>query len=35
MVIDPVCGMKISPKTAYAHRHSKGKDYYFCSETCQ
>lgn len=31
---DPVCGMRLSPKTAsYAKKHDK-KDYYFCAAGC-
>jgi len=31
---DPVCGMRLSPKTAsYAHKH-KRREYYFCAEGC-
>ena len=32
---DPVCGMRLSPKTAsYATKH-KGHDYYFCAAGCK
>lgn len=30
-VSDPVCGMKVDPKTAAAKAEYKGKTYYFCS----
>jgi DNA-binding transcriptional ArsR family regulator/YHS domain-containing protein len=31
---DPVCKMRVSPKTAsYAHKH-KDEDYYFCASGC-
>jgi len=31
---DPVCGMRVSPKTAsYANKH-KGQEYYFCAAGC-
>jgi ArsR family transcriptional regulator, virulence genes transcriptional regulator len=34
LAIDPVCGMRLSPKTAsYAHK-IKGISYYFCAEGC-
>ncbi len=34
LVIDPVCGMRVSPKTAgFALKH-KGKTYYFCASGC-
>lgn len=34
IVSDPVCGMRLSPKTAaYAHKH-KNKNYYFCATGC-
>jgi P-type Cu+ transporter len=33
-VKDPVCGMRVDPKTAtYAHRHAD-RDYYFCGAGC-
>ncbi len=34
MVKDPVCGMEIEPKSAFAVREHVGKTYYFCSENC-
>src|SRR3989344_1912171 len=34
LVIDPVCGMRLSPKTAaFAHQHN-GANHYFCAEGC-
>jgi YHS domain-containing protein/DNA-binding transcriptional ArsR family regulator len=34
LAIDPICGMRLSPKTAgYAFQH-KGKTYYFCASGC-
>ena len=33
-VLDPVCGMTISPDNAVGHVDHKGKTYYFCSESC-
>jgi ArsR family transcriptional regulator len=31
---DPVCNMRVSPKTAsFAHKH-KGQEYYFCASGC-
>lgn len=34
LVADPVCGMRLSPKTAaFAHQHN-GENYYFCAEGC-
>lgn len=33
-VLDPVCGMRVSPKTAgFIHQHD-GKHYYFCASGC-
>ena len=34
MVKDPVCGMIIEPKTAFATREHGGKTFYFCSQDC-
>ncbi len=31
---DPVCKMRVSPKTAGFHHHYQGKDYYFCASGC-
>jgi ArsR family transcriptional regulator len=34
LTIDPVCGMRLSPKTAaFAHKH-QGESYYFCAAGC-
>ncbi|HEU4891619.1 MAG TPA: heavy metal translocating P-type ATPase [Vicinamibacterales bacterium] len=33
-VLDPVCGMTISPEDAVGHVDHKGQTYYFCSEGC-
>ena len=33
-VLDPVCGMTISPADAVGHVEHKGQTYYFCSEQC-
>jgi len=34
MVKDPVCGMEIDPKTAFATREHSGRTFYFCSKSC-
>ncbi len=34
MVKDPVCGMTIDPKTAFATREHAGQTFYFCSKEC-
>jgi ArsR family transcriptional regulator, virulence genes transcriptional regulator len=34
VVHDPVCQMRVSPKTAGFHHHHRGKDYYFCASGC-
>lgn len=34
LVIDPVCGMSVDPKTAAATREHDGADFYFCSTGC-
>ncbi len=31
---DPVCGMRVSPKTAGFHTDHDGKDFYFCASGC-
>jgi Cu+-exporting ATPase len=31
---DPVCGMEIDPKTAFATREHMGQTFYFCSKNC-
>jgi len=33
-VLDPVCGMTISPDDAVGHVEHKGHTYYFCSQSC-
>ena len=33
-VLDPVCGMTISPDDAVGHVDHKGGTYYFCSQSC-
>ena len=33
-VLDPVCGMTISPDDAVGHLDYKGETYYFCSQSC-
>jgi len=34
LTIDPVCGMRLSPRTAaFAHKH-KDESYYFCAAGC-
>jgi P-type Cu+ transporter len=33
-VVDPVCGMTISPADAVGHVDHAGKTYYFCNERC-
>lgn len=34
-VTDPVCGMRIDPKTAAGSSEYKGQRYYFCSASCK
>ncbi len=34
LVHDPVCQMRVSPKTAGETSHYKGEDYYFCASGC-
>jgi len=34
MVKDPVCGMEIEAKDAFASRESMGQTFYFCSQAC-
>ena len=35
LVKDPICGMRVSPKTAaYAYKDKKGEIHYFCAEGC-
>jgi Cu+-exporting ATPase len=33
-VVDPVCGMTISPEDAVGHVTHDGRTYYFCNESC-
>jgi Cu+-exporting ATPase len=33
-VLDPVCGMTISPDDAVGHVEHQGQTYYFCSQSC-
>jgi P-type Cu+ transporter len=33
-VLDPVCGMTISPDDAVGHLEHEGRTYYFCNESC-
>ena len=33
-VLDPVCGMTISPDDAVGHVEHSGQTYYFCSQSC-
>jgi P-type Cu+ transporter len=33
-VLDPVCGMTISPDDAVGHIQHKARTYYFCSQSC-
>jgi len=33
-VLDPVCGMTISPDDAVGHIDYNGQTYYFCSQSC-
>jgi YHS domain-containing protein len=35
MVVDPVCGMEIDPKTAAGMSEYQGQTYYFCSPGCK
>jgi len=35
LVIDPVCGMKIDPSTAYSKVEYMGRTVYFCSKMCE
>jgi Cu2+-exporting ATPase len=34
IVKDPVCGMEITPETAYSQTEHQGQIYYFCSQKC-
>ena len=33
-VLDPVCGMTITPESAVGHVEHQGETYYFCNESC-
>src|SRR5436309_2890558 len=33
-VLDPVCGMTISPEDAVGHVKREGHTYYFCNDSC-
>jgi xanthine dehydrogenase accessory factor len=33
--LDPICGMTVDIKTARAHSHHAGRDYYFCCPGCK
>jgi YHS domain-containing protein len=35
MVVDPICGMEIDPKTAAGTSEYQGQTYYFCSLGCK
>jgi Cu+-exporting ATPase len=35
IMVDPVCGMKVSPETARLVSDYHGMAYYFCAEACQ
>jgi YHS domain-containing protein len=35
MAIDPICKMKVDPKTAAYKSEYKGQTYYFCSPGCK
>jgi uncharacterized protein len=32
--VDPICGMRVNPATAAAHRRRDGRAYYFCGMGC-
>jgi len=32
---DPVCGMRVDPKTAAGKSEYQGKTYYFCAAACK
>jgi len=34
LVTDPICKMRLSPKTASFHLNHQGKDHYFCASGC-
>ena len=33
-VVDPVCGMTITPEDSVGHVEHQGQTYYFCNESC-
>ena len=33
-VVDPVCGMTITPEDSVGHVEHQGQTYYFCAESC-
>ena len=33
-VVDPVCGMTITPQDAVGHHEHRGQTYYFCADSC-
>jgi YHS domain-containing protein len=35
MAIDPVCHMEVNEEKAAGHADYNGKDYYFCSRSCE
>jgi YHS domain-containing protein len=35
MAIDPVCKMEVDEEEAPGHSEYDGKDYFFCSKTCE
>ena len=35
MAIDPVCNMEVKEETAAGQSNYNGKDYYFCSRSCE
>jgi Cu+-exporting ATPase len=35
MALDPVCGMEVDEEEAAGHTEYDGKDYYFCSISCE
>lgn len=35
LVTDPVCGMKVDPRTSKRRFTYKGRDYFFCSDRCK
>jgi Cu+-exporting ATPase len=33
-VVDPVCGMSVTPADAAGHLEYRGHTFYFCTESC-